>query len=187
MISKARSLSSTSGAPGAVLAARRFPGLIALYKRCHADGLELVGLSYEKEAGTEAEARETVKKFVREAGIPYVCLMGETDVLKQIPGWQGFPTTVIVDRAGRVRVLITENTKTTPRLHRRCRPRVACRAGERPDPDGQASTKKTGRRREKSTDPQQAGRRGQAGGTPSRTPRRKGQLPSPPAAAAKKP
>jgi thiol-disulfide isomerase/thioredoxin len=90
------------------------PGLIALYKRWHANGLEIIGLSYEKEVSTEAEAQETVKKFVHETGIPYVCLMGDVDTLKQIPGWQSFPTTVIVDRAGKVRVLITENSKTTP-------------------------------------------------------------------------
>jgi hypothetical protein len=54
-----------------------------------------------------------VKKVVREAGIPYSCLMGEVDVLNQIPGFQGFPTTVIVDRAGKVRTIITENSKLT--------------------------------------------------------------------------
>ena len=90
------------------------PGLIALYKRRHTEGLEIIGLSYEKEVGTEAEAKETVKKFVQEAGIPYVCLIGDVDTLKQIPGFQGFPTTVLIDRAGKVRVLITENSKVTP-------------------------------------------------------------------------
>ena len=29
--------------------------------------------------------------------------------IKQVPGFKGFPTTVIVDRAGKVRLLVTEN------------------------------------------------------------------------------
>ena len=34
-----------------------------------------------------------VKKFVQEVGIPYPCLIGDMDTLKQVPGWKGFPTT----------------------------------------------------------------------------------------------
>ena len=47
------------------------PGLIGLYKRWHPKGLEIVGLSYEKEAGSESEAKELVKRFVTDAGVPY--------------------------------------------------------------------------------------------------------------------
>ncbi len=89
------------------------PGLIALHKRWNAKGLEVVGVSFEKEAGTESEAQEMVKNFVRQAGIPYTCLMGEVDFLKQVPGWTAFPTTVVLDRAGKVRMIVTENTKGT--------------------------------------------------------------------------
>jgi thiol-disulfide isomerase/thioredoxin len=89
------------------------PGLISLYNRWHARGLEIVGLSYEKEEGTESQVQEQVRKFVREAGIPYTCLIGDQDTLKQVPGFQGFPTTVVVDRAGKVRVIVTENEKKT--------------------------------------------------------------------------
>jgi thiol-disulfide isomerase/thioredoxin len=89
------------------------PGLISLYNRWHARGLEIVGLSYEKEGGTESQVQEQVRKFVREAGIPYTCLIGDQDTLKQVPGFQGFPTTVVVDRAGKVRVIVTENEKST--------------------------------------------------------------------------
>ncbi len=89
------------------------PGLIALYKRRQSQGLEIVGLSFEKEAQSESQAREMVKNFVKEAGVPYPCLIGELDVLKQIPGFEGFPATVIVDRAGKVRAMVTESSKTT--------------------------------------------------------------------------
>jgi hypothetical protein len=33
--------------------------------------------------------------------------------LKQVPGWKAFPTTVIVDRMGRVRTIVTENSTNT--------------------------------------------------------------------------
>ena len=89
------------------------PGLISLYKRRHSQGLEIIGLSYEKEAASESEAREMVKKFMREMGVPYQCLLGDMDTLKQVPDFKGFPTTVIVDRAGKVRMVVTENSSTT--------------------------------------------------------------------------
>ena len=89
------------------------PGLISLYKRRHSQGLEIVGLSYEKEATSESQAREMVKKFVKEVGVPYPCLIGDIDTLKQVPDFKGFPTTVVVDRAGKVRVFITENSSDT--------------------------------------------------------------------------
>ena len=89
------------------------PGLIALYKRRHSQGLEIVGLSYEKEAASESQAKEMIKKFVQEVGVPYQCLLGDTDTIKQVPDFKGFPTTVIVDREGKVRMIITENTSST--------------------------------------------------------------------------
>jgi thiol-disulfide isomerase/thioredoxin len=89
------------------------PGLISLYKRRHSQGLEILGLSYEKEAASESQAREMIKKFVREVGVPYPCLLGDTDTLQQVPDFKGFPTTVVVDRAGRVRMIVTENNSNT--------------------------------------------------------------------------
>jgi thiol-disulfide isomerase/thioredoxin len=89
------------------------PGLISLYKRRHSQGLEVVGLSYEKEASSESQAREMIKKFVKEVGVPYQCLLGDVDTLKQVPDFKGFPTSVVVDRAGKVRAFITENSTST--------------------------------------------------------------------------
>ncbi len=89
------------------------PSLSALYRRRHSQGLEILGLSYEKQAPTESEAREMIKKFVKEVGVPYPCLLGDMNTLQQVPDFKGFPTTVVVDRAGKVRVLITENSAST--------------------------------------------------------------------------
>jgi thiol-disulfide isomerase/thioredoxin len=92
------------------------PHLIELYKKRHSGGLEIIGLSYERGAASESEAAELVKKFVESNSVPYPCLLGDEATIKQVPGWRGFPTSVIVDRAGKVRLLITENSPQTPEL-----------------------------------------------------------------------
>jgi thiol-disulfide isomerase/thioredoxin len=90
------------------------PQLIELYKKRHSSGLEIVGLSYERDATSESQAVEMVKKFIELKSVPYPCLLGDEATVKQVPGFRGFPTTVIVDRAGKVRLIITENTAQTP-------------------------------------------------------------------------
>jgi thiol-disulfide isomerase/thioredoxin len=92
------------------------PFLIGLYKRQQPLGLEIVGLSYEKDATSEAQSKELAKKFVETASIPYTCLLGDEKAVKSVPGFRGFPTSVIVDRAGKVRLLVTENSEQTPEL-----------------------------------------------------------------------
>jgi thiol-disulfide isomerase/thioredoxin len=89
------------------------PGLISLYKRRHSQGLEILGLSYEKEAASESQARDMIKKFVHEVAVPYPCLIGDAETLQQVPDFKGFPTTVVLDRAGKVRMIITENASNT--------------------------------------------------------------------------
>jgi thiol-disulfide isomerase/thioredoxin len=88
------------------------PHLAELYKTLKSQGLVIVGLTYEKgESGplSESQARPVVKKFVQQAAIPYPCLIGDEATLKQVPGFKGFPTTVVIDQAGKVRLVITEN------------------------------------------------------------------------------
>lgn len=48
----------------------------------------------------------------------YPILIGDETTLRQIPDFKGFPTTVILDRAGKVRLLINENDANTPELIR---------------------------------------------------------------------
>jgi thiol-disulfide isomerase/thioredoxin len=89
------------------------PRLIDLYNKKHALGLEIIGLSYERDATSQDQAVDMVKKFVDAAHVPYPCLMGDGDTIKQVPGFKGFPTTVIIDRAGKVRLFVTENSAQT--------------------------------------------------------------------------
>jgi thiol-disulfide isomerase/thioredoxin len=82
------------------------PALIALYKRHRPHGFEVVGLNYEKDASSDAEARELVKQAVKQIGIPYPCLMGDDRTKDRVPGFGAFPTSLLLDRSGKVRMLV---------------------------------------------------------------------------------
>lgn len=84
---------------------KSLPHLIGLYKRYHGHGLEIVGLNYETEAADEAEARSLVRQVVQQAGIPYPCLMGDEKTKDRVPGFGAFPTSLLLDRSGKVRML----------------------------------------------------------------------------------
>jgi len=85
------------------------PHLIDLSRKYDRRGLAVVGLTYEKSDPTDPQTRENVKNFVQQAGIPYPCLMGDEPTLKLVPNLKGFPTSLVLDRAGKVRLLVTEN------------------------------------------------------------------------------
>ncbi len=78
------------------------PHFVELHKKYRDAGLEIIGLNYE---GDDAdEARDTVNKFVTEHGVTYKCLLGDAVTQSQVPEFGGFPTTLFIDRTGRVRL-----------------------------------------------------------------------------------
>jgi thiol-disulfide isomerase/thioredoxin len=81
---------------------KEVPHLVDLYKRYHAKGLEIVGVNYENEEGDAA--REAIKAFARDYGVEYPCVIGDEATQNQIPGFEGYPTTLFLDRAGTVRL-----------------------------------------------------------------------------------
>jgi thiol-disulfide isomerase/thioredoxin len=89
------------------------PHLIELSRKYDRRGLAVVGLTYEKTDPTDPQTRETVKKFVQQAGIPYPVLMGDEPTLRLVPNLHGFPTLLVLDRAGKARLLVTENDPAT--------------------------------------------------------------------------
>ncbi len=89
------------------------PYLMELYKRKHDKGLEIVGLTYEKGANNEDEARDLVAAFVKKNAVPYPCLLGDEKTITQVPGFKGFPTSLVIDRSGKVRLLITDNDENS--------------------------------------------------------------------------
>jgi thiol-disulfide isomerase/thioredoxin len=83
------------------------PFLVDLYRRYHAQGLEIVGLNFEA-AGDPVEDNPRIASFIREFSVPYPVLLagktGEvTDKLPQLVNFGAYPTTVFLGRDGHVR------------------------------------------------------------------------------------
>lgn len=83
------------------------PGLIQLYKKHKARGFEIIGLDHEQESSDPELTRQMVKKFVQDAGIPYPIAPFDETLRDRIPGFQAYPTTLIIDRTGKVRIFLT--------------------------------------------------------------------------------
>lgn len=97
---------STEGSKGKVLLVNVFatwcppckietPHLVELYKARHDSGLDIVMVS------DEPENKVTV--FAKQFGIPYPVIANGRSIIDQIPGFRGYPTTIIIDRKGAVR------------------------------------------------------------------------------------
>ena len=72
-------------------------------KEKYKDDLEIVGISYEN--GDEAEKVKIVSDFVAENGVNYPCVMGDVATQEAVQ-ITGFPTTLFIDRDGKVRLKI---------------------------------------------------------------------------------
>lgn len=77
------------------------PHLVRLQERFADRGFSVVALTYEKVDPDEAP--KAVKAFLEQAKLPYHCLIGDEETQAQVPGFQGFPTTLILDRSGKIR------------------------------------------------------------------------------------
>ena len=84
------------------------PVLRDLYARYRPKGLEIVALSFEYTDDQDRNRRQ-VKRFLERYGIRYpVLLAGTTRAAKdspaitQLEGWQGYPTTLFLDRSHRI-------------------------------------------------------------------------------------
>jgi thiol-disulfide isomerase/thioredoxin len=82
------------------------PFLVNLYRRFHAEGLEIVGLNFEA-GGNFAEDEPRIVSFVHEFSIPYPVLYAGAipdvkDKLPRIANFDSYPTTIYLGRDGRV-------------------------------------------------------------------------------------
>ena len=81
------------------------PGFVALYNDHKKDGLEIVGIALERDNDTKK-----LKKWLDENKVTYTVAIDAkhevSGIYKNVPGTngiQGIPTTLIIDRAGKVR------------------------------------------------------------------------------------
>ena len=76
--------------------------IIALEKKHAASGLAIVGLNSERVS--PARAPQVVRDYMKAHGIEYPCAIIDRGLLRTIPDFRGFPTMLLVDRQGRVRL-----------------------------------------------------------------------------------
>jgi thiol-disulfide isomerase/thioredoxin len=81
------------------------PSFVKLQAEYGPQGLQIVGLNYEN-AENEAAAKELVTKFIQENGMNYPCAMGTPAIQQQVPNFEGYPTTLFIDRTGKVRAKV---------------------------------------------------------------------------------
>ncbi|HEY2157657.1 MAG TPA: TlpA disulfide reductase family protein, partial [Isosphaeraceae bacterium] len=73
----------------------------ALHNAYKDKGLEIVGIN--KERVPAGKIKETIETFAKEMGINYPLVIGDDKVEESIPDFSGYPTTLFIDRAGKVR------------------------------------------------------------------------------------
>ena len=72
------------------------PGLIEVYRKYRPKGLEIVGISLDRDGWKK------VSPLVRELNIVYPVVMGDNDVANAYGGIRAIPTTIIIDRNGKI-------------------------------------------------------------------------------------
>ena len=75
---------------------QEIPDLERLYKRFNDQGLEIVGIALDMEGAT------LLNPFVQSFGITYPVVLGTREVVVDYGGIRGIPTSVLIDRDGRV-------------------------------------------------------------------------------------
>ena len=66
-------------------------------------GLQVIGLNDERGPSPEANVK-TVQNFMQNASVNYPCAIVTPEVVQQVPDFGGFPTTLIIDHTGKVRL-----------------------------------------------------------------------------------
>ena len=79
--------------------------IVDLAKDYKGKGLEIVGLNYNEE-GSPDVVKKTIKAFLDENKASYRCFVGDEKTQMLVPDFEGYPTTLFIDRAGKVRLKV---------------------------------------------------------------------------------
>jgi thiol-disulfide isomerase/thioredoxin len=88
---------------------KEVPHFVDLYKTFKPKGLEIVGINCNEE-GSRDEVKKTIKDFASKNKIEYKCVLNDEKTETKIPGFQGYPTTLFLDKAGKVRLTLVGYT-----------------------------------------------------------------------------
>lgn len=80
------------------------PSFIKLQNELGDQGFQMIGLNYEREDNPEADLK-VATDYVKENGINYPCFLGDEATRDQVTDFQGFPTTLFIDKSGKVRMM----------------------------------------------------------------------------------
>ncbi len=78
------------------------PHFVELHRKYKDDGLAIVGINYEN----SDDPAELIRAFAKDEGILYPCVIGDDATRNLVPNFEGYPTTLFVDRNGKVRLKI---------------------------------------------------------------------------------
>ncbi len=81
------------------------PHFVDLYRDYKPKGLEIVGINCNEE-GTREEVKKTIKDFATKNKIEYPCLLNDEKTEEKIPHFDAYPTTLLLDRTGKVRLTL---------------------------------------------------------------------------------
>lgn len=79
------------------------PSFVALQEKFGDQGFQIIGLNQESGAD-DAAKNALINSFIAENKMNYPCALITDDVMGQVPDFQGFPTTLFIDRTGKVRL-----------------------------------------------------------------------------------
>ncbi len=79
------------------------PHFVKLQEK-YADDLQVVGVNYEGE--NSDEATEKIRGFAKENGVNYPLVIGDEATQARVPDFEGYPTTLFIDREGNVRLKV---------------------------------------------------------------------------------
>ena len=81
------------------------PHFVELQEELGPKGLQIVGINYE---GTDTvdEALAEIAAFTDQVPVNYPLLLGTEEVKDQVPNFEGYPTTIFIDRSGKVRLSV---------------------------------------------------------------------------------
>jgi thiol-disulfide isomerase/thioredoxin len=78
------------------------PHFVKLQEKYRDRGLQIVGLNYER--GDPDQAVPTIRQFMTSNKMNYPRAGGDRSTQQQVPDLTGFPTTLFIDRSGKVRM-----------------------------------------------------------------------------------
>ena len=88
---------------------QEIPHFVDLYKQYQDKGFAIVGINC-NEQGSPDEVRKKIKEFAKETKITYPCVLNDEKTEEKVPGFQGYPTTLFLDRTGKVRMTLVGYT-----------------------------------------------------------------------------